>query len=107
MTPDVFLENPGLLPFAALSKASNPEQIVNQVAREINQISDNRIQNNVAASTAILAGLVLNKDLIKRILRSDIMRESPIYQEILQEGQESLFFLFTKGDKNRNNKINY
>lgn len=87
-SPDVFLENPGLLPFAALSNASNPEQILNQVAREINQISDNRTQSNIAASTAILAGLVLNKELIKRILRSDIMRGSPIYQEILQEGEE-------------------
>lgn len=86
--PEVFLENPGLLPFAVLSNTPNPEQILNQVASEINEISDNRTQSNVAASTAILAGLVLNKDLIRRILRSDIMRESPIYQEILQEGEE-------------------
>ncbi len=85
---EVFLENPGLLPFAVLSSTPNPEQILNQVASEINEISDNRTQSNVAASTAILAGLVLKKDLIRRILRSDIMRESPIYQEILQEGEE-------------------
>jgi predicted transposase/invertase (TIGR01784 family) len=85
---EIFLNKPGLLPFAALSNTPNPEQILNQVASEINEISDNRTQSNVAASTAILAGLVLNKDLIRRILRSDIMRESPIYQEILQEGEE-------------------
>ncbi len=86
--PEVFLQNPGLLPFAVLSNSPNPENVLNQVAREINQISDNRTQSNVAASAAILAGLVLNQDLIKRVLRSDIMRESPIYQEILQEGEE-------------------
>ena len=85
---EIFLENPGLLAFAVLSSTPNPENLLNQVAAQINEISDNRTQSNVAASTAILAGLVLNKDLIKRILRSDIMRESPIYQEILQEGEQ-------------------
>ncbi|MCJ8281784.1 MAG: Rpn family recombination-promoting nuclease/putative transposase [Rivularia sp. ALOHA_DT_140] len=85
---EIFLENPGLLAFAVLSSTPNPENVLNQVAAQINEISDNRTQSNVAASTAILASLVLNKDLIKRILRSDVMRESPIYQEILQEGEE-------------------
>ena len=41
---EVFLRNPGLLPFAALSNTSNPENVLNQVAREINQIPDNRTQ---------------------------------------------------------------
>jgi predicted transposase YdaD len=39
----------------------------------------------VAAASAILAGLLLEKDAIKRVLRSDIMRESVIYQEIEAE----------------------
>jgi predicted transposase YdaD len=43
------------------------------------------MQSNIAASTAILAGLVLNKKLIKTLLRSDAMRESVIYQDIQQE----------------------
>ena len=86
--PKVFLENPGLLPFAVLSGTENPENLLNRVAREINDISDNRTQSNVIASTAILASLVLGKDFIRRILRSDIMRESPMYQDILQEGRE-------------------
>ncbi|MCA2783168.1 MAG: flagellar assembly protein H, partial [Microcystis sp. M125S2] len=33
-------------------------------------------------------GLVLNRETIKNILRSDIMRESVIYQDILEEGRE-------------------
>ncbi|MCA2592232.1 flagellar assembly protein H, partial [Microcystis aeruginosa CS-558/01A06] len=37
---------------------------------------------------SILAGLVLNRETIKKILRSDIMRESVIYQDILEEGRE-------------------
>jgi predicted transposase YdaD len=41
----------------------------------------------VAAASAILAGLLLEKDLIQRVLRSDIMRESAIYQEIEAEAE--------------------
>ncbi|MEH2334613.1 hypothetical protein [Nostoc sp.] len=50
------------------------------VAQEIIGITDQRLQRNVAAATAILAGLVLEKGFIQRVLRRDIMRESVIYQ---------------------------
>ena len=82
---DIFLNTPGLLPFATLSQTQDKTLILQQVAEAIEQINDTRIQSNVAASTAILAGLVLNKKLIKRLLRSDAMRESVIYQDIQQE----------------------
>ncbi|RCJ33277.1 flagellar assembly protein H [Nostoc punctiforme NIES-2108] len=84
---EVFLRTPGLLPLAVLSSTIEPEVILNEVAREINAITELRTQSNIAASTAILAGLVLEKEVIKRVLRSDIMRESAIYQDILQEGK--------------------
>lgn len=45
------------------------------------------MQNNVVASTAILAGLVLEEDLIQTILRRGLMQESVIYQDILLEGK--------------------
>ncbi|MGB5594332.1 MAG: DUF4351 domain-containing protein, partial [Crocosphaera sp.] len=59
-----------------------------QIAQKIEQIDDFRQQSNVSASTAILAGLVLNKDIIQRLLREEIMKESVIYQEIKAEGRE-------------------
>ncbi|QSJ15745.1 Rpn family recombination-promoting nuclease/putative transposase [Nostoc sp. UHCC 0702] len=83
----VFLESPGLLPFAVLSQTDNSTEVLRQVAQEINRISDQRVQNNVAASTAILAGLVLRQEVIKSILRRELMQESVIYQEILAEGK--------------------
>jgi predicted transposase YdaD len=46
-----------------------------------------RSQSNVAAASAILAGLLLEKDLIHQVLRSDIMQESVIYQEIEAEAR--------------------
>ncbi|MBW4425754.1 MAG: Rpn family recombination-promoting nuclease/putative transposase [Nostoc desertorum CM1-VF14] len=84
---EIFLRTAGLLPFAVLSSTIDPEAVLNQVAREINSMTESRNQSNIAASTAILAGLVLEKEVIRRVLRSDIMRESVIYQDILDEGK--------------------
>uniref|UniRef100_B8HS79 DUF4351 domain-containing protein n=1 Tax=Cyanothece sp. (strain PCC 7425 / ATCC 29141) TaxID=395961 RepID=B8HS79_CYAP4 len=83
-----FLQTPGLLPFAALGASDSSENTLNQVARKIEAISDLRTQSNVSAASAILAGLVLEKEVIQRLLRQDIMRESVIYQDIWQEGRQ-------------------
>jgi predicted transposase YdaD len=40
------------------------------------------------AATAVFAGLVMEPEIIKIILRSDIMKESAFYQDILQEGRQ-------------------
>ncbi len=83
---EVFLRYPGLFPFAVLGGTDDRASIL-QVAQEIIGIPDQRLQNNVAAATAILAGLVLEKELIQRVLRRDNMRESVIYQEIEAEAK--------------------
>jgi predicted transposase/invertase (TIGR01784 family) len=83
-----FFHHPGLLPFAVLSNTDDPEQVLTQVSRSLETISQKQVQSNLAAATSILAGLVLNRETIKKILRSDIMRESVIYQDILEEGRE-------------------
>jgi predicted transposase/invertase (TIGR01784 family) len=80
------LKAPGLFPFAILAQAEKQENLLQQIAQEIEQIRDSREQSNLSASTAILAGLVLEKDIIQRLLRKDIMKESVIYQEIWSEG---------------------
>ncbi|CAN1211491.1 DUF4351 domain-containing protein [Tumidithrix helvetica PCC 7403] len=85
---EVFQQFEGLLPFAVLSQTRNREETLRSVARRIEEISDRKVQSNVAASTYVLAGLVLEKQLIQRLLRSDIMKESVTYQEILAEGKQ-------------------
>jgi len=85
-----FFNSPGLLPFAVLSQVDDRVQVLQQVALAIDRLPDQRMQNNIAASTAILSGLVLKEALIQRILRRDLMQESVIYQSILQEGSLSL-----------------
>ena len=82
------LQAPGLWPFAVLGQGANREAVLRDVASRIERLSQRRDQSNLAASTAILAGLVLEKGVIQRILREEIMRESVIYQEIKAEGKE-------------------
>ncbi|ULB47681.1 Rpn family recombination-promoting nuclease/putative transposase, partial [Limnospira fusiformis KN01] len=57
---DTFINVPGLLPFAVLAQTGDRQKLLEQVAAKIDAIADRRTQNNVAASTAILAGLVLD-----------------------------------------------
>ena len=83
---EVFLSAPGLLPFAALSRVADRPETLQQVATKLEAIPDRRIQSNVTAAAAILAGLVLEKGMIQQILRREIMQESLIYQDILREG---------------------
>jgi predicted transposase/invertase (TIGR01784 family) len=82
----IFQQYRGLLPFATLSQTNDPEETLRQVSKQIEQITDKQVQSNVAASTAIISGIALNKEIIQRLLRSEIMKESVIYQEILLEG---------------------
>jgi predicted transposase/invertase (TIGR01784 family) len=83
-----FLKATGLLPLAVLTQTSDAAQTLRQVAARIEAIPELRVQSNVAASTGILAGLLLKRDFINQILRRDIMQQSVIYQDILQEGEE-------------------
>jgi predicted transposase/invertase (TIGR01784 family) len=87
-----FLEATGLLPLAVLTQTLDASQTLRQVAARVEAIPEMRVQSNVAASTAILAGLLLKRDFINQVLRRDIMQQSVIYQEwreeFLKEGEE-------------------
>lgn len=84
---DIFLNNSGLLPFAVLTRTDNPRETLTQIADLIDSMPNKQQQSDISASTAILSGLKLDQDSIKRILRSDIMKESVMYQEIFHEGE--------------------
>jgi predicted transposase/invertase (TIGR01784 family) len=84
---EVFLRTPGLLPYAVLSQAEDKEQILQQVVGQLEQIQDIGQQSNLTAATSILAGLQLTPETIRRLMRSPVMRESSMYQSILQEGR--------------------
>jgi predicted transposase/invertase (TIGR01784 family) len=84
---EIFLQRPGLLPYAVLSQTSDCFSVLQQVAQTINSLPDRNQQANVAAATGILAGLVLSKQVIRRLLRRELMQESVIYQELCEEAK--------------------
>ncbi|MBE9196974.1 Rpn family recombination-promoting nuclease/putative transposase [Synechocystis sp. LEGE 06083] len=85
---EVFLQSPGLLPLAVLTQTSDPALKLREVATTVlDQIEDNRVKANLMAATSVFGGILLAPELIKTILRSEIMKESAIYQEILEEGK--------------------
>ena len=85
---EVFLKKGGLLPLAILTKSE--EQIIRlrEVAKRLDTIENPGVRANLMAATAVFAGLVMEPEMIKTILRSDIMKESAFYQDILQEGRQ-------------------
>lgn len=84
--PTPLLSNPALLPFAALAQTSSPSALLQQVAARVDMIVEPQQQQNISACIELLASLRFNKNLIRQFLREKLMRESPLYQEIIQEG---------------------
>jgi len=86
--PEQFLEVPGLFPLASLSRTDDPLATLRTVSEKIADLANHREQANIAASTAIFAGLRLKKEEIRRLLRSEMIQESVIYQEIWETALE-------------------
>ncbi|MGG6266842.1 Rpn family recombination-promoting nuclease/putative transposase [Leptolyngbya sp. AN03gr2] len=53
----LFLQYPGLLPFATLAQSESPEGMLRQVTQIVDQIEDTTTQENLRAASAILSGL--------------------------------------------------
>lgn len=86
--PAEFLQDPVLLPFAVLAQTQNSEALLRQVAQQVGEITPNQQQQEVSAYVQLMAGLKYDKNEVRRIFREGMMRESVIYQEILEEGRQ-------------------
>ena len=84
--PEPLLASPALLPLAALARTESPEVLLQTVAAKVNTIEDIERQRNVSACVQILAGLKFSNTLIHQFFREEVMRESVIYQEIIERG---------------------
>lgn len=69
-----------------LSRSEDKAQTLQQITQRIEALPDRVARSNVAAATSVLAGLVLEKAIIRQISREEIVQESVIYQDILQQG---------------------
>jgi predicted transposase/invertase (TIGR01784 family) len=54
----------------------------------MNQLPDREQQHEILGAAYLLSGLVLNQEMIGKIIRRDNMRESATYQAVLAEGRE-------------------
>ncbi len=84
--PEIFLNDSALLPLAPLTATTQPQMLLQRVVEQVNQLEENQ-RPEISAYTQILAGLKYKKGLIRQLFREGIMRESVIYQEILEEGE--------------------
>lgn len=85
--PTLFLNDPALLPLATLTAADSPIQLLEQVAQQVSTIESSKQRQELSAYAQLMAGLRFDKALIRQVFQEGIMRESVIYQDILQEGE--------------------
>jgi predicted transposase YdaD len=87
--PELFLHDPALLPLAPLTATNEPQALLQQVVEQVNELEGDK-RTEISAYAQIVAGLKYEKDLVKQLFQEGMMRESVIYQDIIQEGQRSL-----------------
>jgi predicted transposase YdaD len=85
--PELFLHDPALLPLAPLTATNEPQILLQRVIQQVNELEEEK-RVEISAYAQIVAGLKYEKDLVKRLFREGMMRESVIYQDIIQEGRQ-------------------
>ncbi|OLT58546.1 DUF4351 domain-containing protein [Moorena bouillonii] len=84
--PQPLLANRALLPLATLARSNSPNRLLEQVVAQVDRIEEKPLRGNLAACVDVLAGLRFDKDLVRRLLREEVMEESVTYQDIIQKG---------------------
>lgn len=92
----LFLQYPGLLPFATLGESASPVEMLRQVTQIVDRIEDPTTQANLIAASAILAGLRLEEEVVYRLVQRDVMQESVIYRSIQRENTQRIALNFLR-----------
>ena len=82
----VFMGHTGLLPLAALTRTETPGELLEEVATRTRELPPNQEKSTLLMCAALLAGLRFDKEVIMSVLREDILKESVIYQDIIDQG---------------------
>jgi predicted transposase YdaD len=87
--PELVLERGavGLFPLIPLMKGRGTKPLRTAVAAA-SKVSDNVQRADLLTAVAVLGSLRYSKDVIKALIRSETMKESPIYMEILNAGRK-------------------
>ncbi len=86
--PALFLNDVALLPFAPLTAAKAPKELLGQIALQVHKIESEQQRKEISAYTQLMAGLRFKKSLIDQIFQEGMMRESVVYQDILQKSRQ-------------------
>jgi hypothetical protein len=90
LEPADLLAHPGLTPLAPLSRVDEAglPRLVDELHERWSRLP-RRQASDLASATSILMGLRFDRTLIRRVFRElSMVKESVIYQDILQEGRE-------------------
>lgn len=87
-SPEPLLQDPALLPLAILAASDDTTQLLSRVAEQVSNIEEPEQRQEIATCTQVLAGLRFRKNVIRNFFTRGIMRESVIFQEILEEGKQ-------------------
>jgi len=68
-SPEIFLQEPALLPLATLAATENSSALLGQVAQQVSKIEEPAERDEISACTQILAGLRFKKDVIRNFFR--------------------------------------
>jgi len=83
----IFWQKVNSLPLAPLTATNEPQTLLQRVIQQVNELEEEK-RVEISAYAQIVAGLKYEKDLVKRLFREGMMRESVIYQDIIREGEE-------------------
>jgi predicted transposase YdaD len=86
-SPEPLLQDLELLPLAPLCASDDSTQLLRRVATEVDKIEETAQRQEISSCTQILAGLRFKQNVIRNLFREEIMRESVIYQDIIQKGR--------------------
>jgi predicted transposase YdaD len=86
--PAPLLADEALLPLAVLARTADRPALVSTVAQRVRRIEPPSRQRDVASIVELLAGLVLDWEVLRTMFENSILEESSVYQAIIQKGRE-------------------
>ena len=84
--PAPLLADEALLPLAVLARTDNRKALVSTVAQRVRRIEPTNRQREVASIVELLAGLVIDWEVLRNMFENTILEESSVYQAIIRKG---------------------
>lgn len=79
---------PTLWPLAILAKTGNPDSLLTDVAQRLENLENQQERLSLTTYAYLLGGLKFKKEVLRQLLREEIMRESVTYRELVETSEE-------------------